>query len=130
MAIILVAAEATTVARIGARAPAYQALRPLASTSSTLCSRQGIDHLLTSLSTLGRQTPGFGLKTIGLPIKPMVADNKVIIIHTTGLIDKPIVFKPKPGVCLPRVLRDISRWSIPWRECSVEDVPAEGLRAW
>ena len=46
------------------------------------------------------------------------------------MIGKPIVFKPKPGVCLPRVLRDISRWSIPWRECSVEDVSVEGLRAW
>ena len=57
-------------------------------------------------------------------------DNEVIIIRTTGLIGKPIVFKPKPGVYLPRVLRDISRWSIPWRECSIEDVPAEGLRAW
>ena len=43
---------------------------------------------------------------------------------------KPIVFKPKPGVCLPGVLRDISGWSIPWWECSVEDVPAEGLRPW
>ena len=43
---------------------------------------------------------------------------------------KPIVFKPKSRVCLPRVLRDIGRWSVPWRESSVEDVPAEGLRAW
>ena len=59
-----------------------------------------------------------------------VADNEVIIICTTGLTGKPIVFKPKSGVCLPRVFRDIGRWSIPWRECSVEDVPAEGLRPW
>ena len=42
----------------------------------------------------------------------------------------PIVFKPKSGVCLPRVFRDIGRWLIPWWECSVEDVPAEGLRPW
>ena len=42
-----------------------------------------------------------------------VADNEVMIIRTTGLTGKPIVFKPKPGVCLPGVLRDVSRWSIP-----------------
>ena len=30
-----------------------------------------------------------------------VADNEVIIIRTTGLTGKPIVFKPKSGVCLP-----------------------------
>ena len=54
-----------------------------------------------------------------------VADNEVVIIHTTGLIGKPIVFKPKSGVCLPRVLRDVGRWSIPWRESNVEDVPTE-----
>jgi len=46
------------------------------------------------------------------------------------LIGKPIVFKPKSRVCLPRVLRDVGRWSVPWWECSVEDVPAEGLRPW
>ena len=57
-------------------------------------------------------------------------DNEVVIICTTVLTGKPIVFKPKAGVCLPKVFRDIGRWSIPWRECSVEDVPAEGLRAW
>ena len=59
-----------------------------------------------------------------------VADNEVIIIRTTGLIGKPIVFQPKAGVCLPGVFRDVGRWSIPWRECSIEDVPAEGLRPW
>ena len=59
-----------------------------------------------------------------------VADNEVIIIHTTSLIGKPIVFEPKSRVCLPRELRDIGRWSVPWWECSVEDVPAEGLRPW
>jgi len=64
--------DATTAARTRARAPAYRALRPSAGTSSMLHSRQGIDHLLISLSTLGRQTLGFGLKTIGLPVKPMV----------------------------------------------------------
>ena len=42
-----------------------------------------------------------------------VANNKVVIIRTTGLTSKPIVFKPKSGVCLPRVFRDIGRWSIP-----------------
>ena len=57
-----------------------------------------------------------------------VADNEVVIICTTSLIGKPIVFKPKPRVCLPGVLRDVGRWSVPWRERSVEDVPAEGLR--
>ena len=72
MAIILDTVDATIAARTRARAPAYPALRPSAGTSSTLCSRQGIDHLPISLSTLGRQTPDFGLKTIGLPIKLVV----------------------------------------------------------
>ena len=57
-------------------------------------------------------------------------DNEVVIIRTTGLTCKPIVFKPKPRVCLPGVLRDVGRWSIPWWERSIEDVPVEGLRAW
>ena len=72
MAIILDAADATIVARTGARAPAYRGLRPSASASSVLHSHQGIDHLPISLNTLGRQTPDFGLKTIGLPVKPVV----------------------------------------------------------
>ena len=58
-----------------------------------------------------------------------VADNEVIIIRITGLAGKPIVFEPKSGARLPRVLRDIGRWSVPWQESSIEDVPAEGLRA-
>ena len=32
-----------------------------------------------------------------------VADNEVVIIRTTGLIGKPIVFKPKSRVCLSKV---------------------------
>ena len=58
-----------------------------------------------------------------------VADNEVIIIRTTGLTGKPIVFKPKSRVCFPRIFRDIGRRSIPWWEGCVEDVSAEGLRA-
>ena len=56
-------------------------------------------------------------------------DNEVVIICTTGLIGKLIVFKPKSRVCLPGVLRDVGRWSIPWWKRDVEDVTAEGLRA-
>ena len=59
-----------------------------------------------------------------------IANNEIVITRATGLTGKPIVFEPKPGVCLPRIFRDIGRWSIPWWESSVEDVPAEGLRAW
>ena len=44
-AIILVAVDAMTTVRIGAQASAYQALRPLAGTSSTLLSHQGTNHL-------------------------------------------------------------------------------------
>ena len=43
-----------------------------ASTSSALLSHQGTDHLPISLSTLGRQTLDFGLKTIGLLAKLVV----------------------------------------------------------
>ena len=72
MVIILVAVGAESAARTEARAPACWALRPLAGTSSMLHSCQGNDHLPISLNTLGRQTPDFGLRTIGLPIKPVV----------------------------------------------------------
>ena len=66
MATTLGAADVTTAARTGARAPACLALRPLAGTSSTLLSRQGTDRLPTSLNILEKQTPGFGSKTIGV----------------------------------------------------------------
>ena len=36
----------------------------------------------------------------------------------------------KPRVCFSRIFRDVGRRSVPWWESSVEDVPAEGLRAW
>ena len=42
-----------------------------------------------------------------------VADNKVVIIRTTGLTGKPIVFEPKLGVCFPRIFRDVFRRSVP-----------------
>ena len=42
-----------------------------------------------------------------------VADNEIVIIRTTGLTGKLIVFKPKSRVCLLGVLRDVGRWSIP-----------------
>jgi len=56
-------------------------------------------------------------------------NNEIVIIRITGLTGKPIVFEPKSKVCFPRIFRDIGRRSVPWREGSVEDVPAEGLRA-
>ena len=71
VAIILDAMDAMTATRTEARAPACQGLRPSAGTSSTLHCCQGIDHLPIFLNTLGRQTPDFGLKTIGLPVKPV-----------------------------------------------------------
>ena len=57
-------------------------------------------------------------------------NNEIIITRTTGLTGKPIVFEPKPGVCFSRIFRDIGGRSVPWWESSVEDVLAEGLRAW
>ena len=59
-----------------------------------------------------------------------VANNEIVIIRSTGLTSKTIVFEPKPRVCLSIIFRDVGRWSVPWRESSVEDVSAEGLRAW
>ena len=59
-----------------------------------------------------------------------IVNNEIIITRTTGLTGKPIVFEPKPGVCFPRIFRDIGRRSVPWWEGSVEDVLVEGLRAW
>ena len=72
VAIILVTADATTAARTEAQAPAYRALRPSAVTSSTLFSHRGTNHQPISQSTLGKQTPDYGSKTIGLPTKPVV----------------------------------------------------------
>jgi hypothetical protein len=72
VAIILDTVDSTIVARTRAQALACQGLRPSAGTSSTLHSRQGIGRLPISLNTLGRQTPDFGLKTIGLPMKLVV----------------------------------------------------------
>ena len=60
MAIIHVAADATTAAKTEARAPACRALRPSTDTSSMLPSRQGTGHQPTSRSTLGRQIPDYG----------------------------------------------------------------------
>ena len=57
-----------------------------------------------------------------------VVDNEVVIIRATGLIGKSIIFELESEVRLSRILRDIGRWSIPWRKRSVEDVSAEGLR--
>ena len=71
MAIILNVADATTTARTGARALACRALRPSVGTSSMLLSHQGTDRLPTSQNILQKQTPGFGSKTIGLPVKPV-----------------------------------------------------------
>ena len=72
VATTLIVADATTVARTEAQALACWGLRPSADTSSTLPSHQGTSHQPISQSTLGKQTPDYGSKTIGLPAKPVV----------------------------------------------------------
>ena len=72
MAIILIMEGATTAVRTGAQSSAYRALRPSASTSSTLLSHQGTDHRPISQNTVGKQILDYGSKTTGLPAKPVV----------------------------------------------------------
>ena len=57
-----------------------------------------------------------------------VADNKIVIIRSTGLAGKPIILEPQSEVHFPRVFWDVGWWSVPWREGSVDDVSTEGLR--
>ena len=52
--------------------PGLPGPRPSVGTSSMLLSRQGTNRLPISLNILGKQTPGFDSKTIGLPVKPVV----------------------------------------------------------
>jgi len=99
-AIILDAADATTTARIGARAPACQALRPSAGTSSTLLSRRGTDRQPTSINILEKQTLGFGSKTIGLPVKP-VARMMTISLFATSHCSWPIRLGYGWNTCRP-----------------------------
>ena len=72
VATTLSTAGATTAATTGAQALACRTLRPSAGTSLTLLFHQGIDRLPISLNILGKQTLGFGSKTIGLHVRPMV----------------------------------------------------------
>jgi hypothetical protein len=57
-----------------------------------------------------------------------VADDEVVIIHSTQLAGQPVVREPQFQPCLPRVLGDGSRGSEPGRERSPSYGPAESLR--
>ena len=59
-----------------------------------------------------------------------VANNEIIIIHSTGLVGKPIILEPQFGVHFPRVFWDVGWWLVPWWDGGVEDVSTEGLRSW
>ena len=71
MATTLDGADAMIVVRTKARTPAYQALRPSVDISSMLPSHQGTDHQPISQNTLGKRTPHYGSRIIGLPAKPV-----------------------------------------------------------
>jgi hypothetical protein len=57
-----------------------------------------------------------------------VADDEVVIIHSTQLAGQPVVREPQFRPCLPRVLGDGSRGSEPGREQRPSYGPAESLR--
>jgi hypothetical protein len=57
-----------------------------------------------------------------------VADDEVVIIHSTQLVGQPVVHKPQLRPCFPRVLGDGSRGSEPGRERRPSYGLAEGLQ--
>jgi hypothetical protein len=57
-----------------------------------------------------------------------VADDEVVIVHSTQLAGQPVVREPQFRPCLPRVLGDGSRGSEPGRERRPSYGPAESLR--
>jgi hypothetical protein len=57
-----------------------------------------------------------------------VADDEVVIIHSTQLAGQPVVREPQFRPCLPRVLCDGSRGSEPGRERRPSYGPAESLQ--
>jgi hypothetical protein len=56
-----------------------------------------------------------------------VADDEVVIVHSTQLAGQPVVREPQFRPCLPRVLGDGSRGSEPGRERRLSYGPAESL---
>jgi hypothetical protein len=59
-----------------------------------------------------------------------VADDEVVIVHSTQLAGQPVVRKPQLRPCFPRVFGDGSQGSKPGRERRPSYGPAEGLRTW
>jgi hypothetical protein len=57
-----------------------------------------------------------------------VADDEVVIVHSTQLAGQPVVREPEFRPCFPRVLGDGSRGSEPGREWRPSYGPAESLR--
>jgi hypothetical protein len=57
-----------------------------------------------------------------------VADDEVVIVRSTQLIDQSVVREPRFRPCFPRVLGDGSRGSKPGRERCPSYGPAESLR--
>jgi hypothetical protein len=57
-----------------------------------------------------------------------VADDEVVIVHSTQLPGQPVVREPQFRPCFPRVLGDGSRGSEPGREQHPSYGPAESLR--
>jgi hypothetical protein len=57
-----------------------------------------------------------------------VADDEVVIVHSTQLAGQPVVREPQFRPCLPRVLGDGSRGSEPGRKQRPSYGPAESLQ--
>jgi hypothetical protein len=57
-----------------------------------------------------------------------VADDEVVIVHSTQMVGQPVVREPQFRPCFPRVLSDGSRSSEPGRERRPLYGPAESLR--
>jgi hypothetical protein len=59
-----------------------------------------------------------------------VADDEVVVVHSSQLAGQPVVRKPQLRPRLPRVLGDGSRGLEPGRERRPSYGPAEGSRTW
>jgi hypothetical protein len=88
---------------------------------------EGLDQVVPVGDLPRRQMLQPGLSGVGEE-QGEVADDEVVIVHSTQVADQLVVREPQFRSCLPRVLCDSSRGSEPGRERRPSYGPAESLR--